>query len=183
LGPEQFGAGSHYTVCFGQKSGLMKLVQAQYYRDPAAMDTYLETNHFLTSINNEIADTRNKTYAHNLATLETLVLVLFERDKTVVPKESAWFGSEVADEEDIGSTLSYGYGDSESRQIQLGANPSPSTTIIPMRQQPLYTEDWIGLRELDKKGAVVLETCEGEHMQLGDCWERLVKKFAGGISV
>jgi palmitoyl-protein thioesterase len=170
-----------HLVFWSEKSGLTKVVQAQYYRDPAAMDTYLESNHFLTSINNEITDTRNKTYAHNLATLETLVLVLFKRDKTVVPKESAWFGSEVADKEDIRSTLSNGYGDSESRQIQLGATPSPSTTIIPMRQQPLYTEDWIGLRELDKKSAVVLETCEGEHMQLGDCWERLVKKFAGGI--
>ena len=182
MGPEQFGTGLYYTVCFGQRSGLTKLVQAQYYRDPVAMDAYLESNHFLTSINNEIADTRNETYAHNLATLETLVLVLFKRDKTVVPKESAWFGSEAADDEEgIRSTLLNGYGDSESGQFQLGAAPWPSTTITPMRQQPLYTEDWIGLRELDKKGAVVLETCEGEHMQLGDCWERLVKKFAGGI--
>jgi palmitoyl-protein thioesterase len=146
------------------------------------MDAYLESNHFLTSINNEIADTRNKTYAHNLATLETLVLVLFNQDKTVVPKESAWFGSEaVGDEDDIRPALGDGYEDFEqSGQIQLGVTQVPSKTIIPMRLQPLYTEDWIGLRELDERGAVVLETCEGEHMQLGDCWERLVRKFAGG---
>jgi palmitoyl-protein thioesterase len=147
------------------------------------METYLESNHFLTSINNELAGTRNKTYAHNLASLETLILVLFKQDKTVVPKESAWFGSEaVEDEGDILCTLGNGYEDSyQSRQIQLGANPSPSSTIIPMRLQPLYTEDWIGLRELDERGAVVLETCEGEHMHLGDCWERLVKTFTGGV--
>jgi hypothetical protein len=51
------------------------------------------SNHFLTSINNEVPTTRNATYAAHLAQLETLVLVLFERDRTVVPKESSWFGS------------------------------------------------------------------------------------------
>lgn len=167
-------------VCFSKKPGLTALVQAQYYRDPATIDTYLESNQFLTSINNEIADTRNKTYACNLATLDTLVLVLFKHDKTVVPKESAWFGSEAIKEEDIETPLETDYEGSVFRQTRLNAN---STTIIPMRQQPLYTEDRIGLRKLDEKGAVVLETCEGEHMQLGDCWERLVKKFVGGAPV
>ena len=33
------------------------------------------------------------TYAQNFATLSKLVLILFSEDKTVVPKESAWFGS------------------------------------------------------------------------------------------
>lgn len=51
-----------------------------------------------------------------------------------------------------------------------------------MRLQPLYTEDWIGLRALDKSGRVVLETCEGEHMQISDgCWRPLVQRFVGGI--
>jgi len=161
------------------------LVQAQYFRDPAEMDTYLKSNHFLASINNEMADTRNNTYVHNLASLETLVLVLFNRDKTVVPKESAWFGSEaIEDENEIQTDLGNDYAHSDqSGQIQLGTMRASSKTIIPMRLQPLYTEDWIGLQQLDKRGAVVLETCDGEHMQLGDCWERLVKRFAGGVPI
>ena len=161
------------------KLKLTGLAQAQYFRDPAEIDTYLESNHFLTSINNEIANTRNKTYGRNLASLETLVLVLFNRDNMVVPKESAWFGSEaVEDENEIQMNLR---NSGQSEQIQLDATHVLSKTIIPMRLQPLYTEDWIGLRQLDERGAVVLETCEGEHMQLGDCWERLIKRFAGGI--
>lgn len=145
-------------------------LQAQYFRDPSQLDTYLEANHFLPSINNEVPGNRNKTYADNLSTLDKLVLVLFSKDKTVVPKESAWFGSEAVDD-DITED------NSNSGQHTL-AN-TPPTTIIPMRLQPLYTEDWIGLKALDQRGDVVLETCDGEHMQLGDCWKGLVKRFVG----
>ena len=129
------------------------------------MDTYLSANHFLADINNEVADTRNTTYAENFASLDNLVLILFSRDKTVVPKESSWFGSE-APLDDMTS----------HSQSPLNTQ---KTVIIPMRLQPLYRHDWIGLRALDKRGAVVLETCDGEHMQLGECWERIVKQFIG----
>lgn len=158
-------------------------MQAQYFRDPSQMDTYLESNLFLPDINNEVQDSRNETYAHNLAGLNNLVLVLFTRDKTVVPKESAWFGSEAADDKDdiSHSALKSGYGDDHLSQITMDSPHSSSKTIIPMRLQPLYQNDWIGLRELDERGAVVLETCEGEHMQMGECWEGLVKRFVGSI--
>ncbi|KAF7977768.1 hypothetical protein HWV62_2874 [Athelia sp. TMB] len=151
------------------------LIQAQYFRDPSQMDTYLEANHFLPSINNEIPGQRNKTYAENLASLDKLVLVLFSKDKTVVPKESAWFGSEAVDD-NIKNHPAEAVGHSEQ---QHALSIAPPTTIIPMRLQPLYTEDWIGLRTLDQRGDVILETCEGEHMQMGDCWEGLVKRFVG----
>ncbi|KAF7428436.1 hypothetical protein PC9H_007660 [Pleurotus ostreatus] len=151
------------------------LVQAQYFRDPSNLETFLEANHFLTSINNEVApiDGRNETYARNLASLEHLVLVLFTKDVTVIPKESAWFGSAAEpDESDDSLTV--------MQEKILGSTTSgEETTIIPMRRQPLYLEDWIGLRTLDEQGRVILETCEGEHMQIGDCWKPLVKKFVG----
>lgn len=87
--------------------------------------------------------------------------MLFSEDQTVVPKESAWFGSYAPKDE--------GSGD--------------EATLIPMRLQDLYTEDRIGLKTLDEKGAVVLKTCEGEHMQITkDCWEPLVKEFVGGTN-
>jgi len=152
------------------------LIQAQYFRDPTQIDTYLEANHFLPSINNEVPGKRNQTYATNFASLNKLVLVLFSKDKTVVPKETAWFGSEAVDDDFDDPTEAIGH----SGQHMLSI--APPTTIIPMRLQPLYTEDWIGLRSLDQRGDVILETCEGEHMQLGDCWERLVKRFVGDAS-
>ncbi|KAI0829895.1 alpha/beta-hydrolase [Trametes gibbosa] len=141
------------------------LVQAQYFRDTDHLDAYLAHNKFLPSINNEVPDAQNSTYAAHLASLDALVLVLFSQDKTVVPKESSWFGS---------------YAPPQVDAHQPGAREEK--TIVPMRLQPLYTQDWIGLRTLDERGRVVLETCEGAHMQLADeCWQPLVQRFVGGI--
>ncbi|KIK68818.1 hypothetical protein GYMLUDRAFT_34807 [Collybiopsis luxurians FD-317 M1] len=137
------------------------LVQAQYFRDPASLDTYLVANPFLPSINNEDPLNRNHTFAKNLASLNAFILILFTQDKTVVPKESSWFGSEVAND------------DIQSAQHVL------SRPILPMHLQPLYIEDWIGLRTLDERGSVIFETCEGEHMQISECWEVLVKQWTG----
>ncbi|KAF9484503.1 palmitoyl-protein thioesterase [Pholiota conissans] len=144
------------------------LVQAQYYRDPARIQTYLTSNLFLSAVNNEVPAFRNSTYSHNFASLQKLVLVLFTEDKTVVPKESSWFGSEESHDDVRALDNQYSF---------VGAS---ERGIVPMRLQPLYTEDWIGLRQLDQRGDVVLETCQGEHMQMGDCWEDLVTKFVGG---
>ena len=151
-------------VVVGQQLTVLK---AQYFRDPRNYGTYLEANRFLTSINNERADSRNAPYVKNFASLNNLVLVLFTKDKTVVPPESSWFGSEAIPEDDAAGG---------PRQERL----SDEVVIIPMRLQRLYLEDWIGLRQLDERGDVVFETCEGEHMDIGDCWKGLVEKFAGG---
>ena len=52
--------------------------------------------------------------------------------------------------------------------------------IVPMRQQPIYQDDRIGLRTLDESGRVHLNTCEGAHMRISDdCWKPLVLKFCG----
>lgn len=142
--------------------------QAQYYRDPSQLETYLESNHFLTSINNEQpAPHKNETYAANLAKLDALVLVLFTQDRTVIPKESSWFGScpptPALEQEEEGVC-----GEQE---------------IVPMRKQPLYVEDWIGLRKLDESGRVVLVSCDAEHMRLSlECWKPLVEKYVGSSS-
>ncbi|KAK2467819.1 hypothetical protein APHAL10511_000114 [Amanita phalloides] len=138
------------------------LVQAQYFRDPGKYETYLSSNHFLTSINNEAEESRNGTYVDRLASLNQLVLVMFTEDKMVVPKESSWFGTESED--------------GTSDQVVL----SETKGTVPMRRQQLYIEDWIGLRRLDERGGVVLEECEGGHMQIGGCWERILRGRVGG---
>lgn len=133
------------------------LVQCQYYRDERRLETYLRQNTFMTSINNEVPELRNQTFKRNFASLKNLVLILFSHEQTVVPKESSWFGS---------------YAPRES-------NEAP--TLIPMRLQQLYIEDWIGLRELDESGRVKLLTCEGEHMELhSECINPILKKYVGG---
>ncbi|RYC53705.1 hypothetical protein CHU98_g12504, partial [Xylaria longipes] len=114
-----------------------RLVPAQYFRDPADLDSYLEYSNFLADINNERA-LKNVTYAQNLASLENLVLYLFEDDTTVIPKETAWFEDVNGDE------------------------------ITPLRARKMYAEDWIGLRALDRRGGLKFKTTPGEHMQLSD---------------
>lgn len=134
--------------------------QAQYYRDADQLPLYLERNPFLPSINNEVDDDVNETYAANLEALNKLVLVMFAKDTMVVPKESSWFGSYAPADDDA---------------------VAPAKTIIPMRLQPLYTENRIGLRTLDERGDLVLATCEGAHMQLSDdCWKPLARVYVGG---
>ena len=69
-----------------------RVVQAQYFRDVAQYDTYLKRSDFLADINNERL-AKNATYKENLLSLDRLVLYMFEKDTTVVPRISSWFSS------------------------------------------------------------------------------------------
>ncbi|KAI1657845.1 alpha/beta-hydrolase [Daldinia decipiens] len=87
---------------------------------------------------NNEREKKNETYAKNIANLENFVLYVFEDDTTVIPKETSWF-------EEVNGT-----------------------EVTPLRARKLYTEDWIGLRALDKKGGLKFKTTPGEHMQISD---------------
>ncbi|RGB26930.1 Alpha/Beta hydrolase protein [Rhizophagus diaphanus] len=112
------------------------IVQAQYYKDPQHLDTYLQQNIFLPDINNEL-DNKNETYKTNLKSLNKLVLIRFTEDITVIPKETAWFS----------------FYNSEG-------------VLLTLHEQPLYNEDWIGLKDLDENGKLEFRDCEGAHMQI-----------------
>ncbi|KIW26008.1 uncharacterized protein PV07_09138 [Cladophialophora immunda] len=114
-----------------------RLVPAQYYRDTKDFDNYLEHSNYLADINNERAR-KNATYAQNLATLERLVMILFDDDKTLIPKESAWFAE---------------FNETEN-------------SVTRLRDRPIYEEDWIGLKKLDEKGGLKFVGLPGEHMEL-----------------
>lgn len=113
------------------------LVPAQYYRPTteSEYEAYLENSNFIADINNE-REEKSAAYKKNLAGLENFVMFMFEEDKTVIPKETAWF-SEVN-----------------------------GTEVTPLRARPIYEQDWIGLRELDRKGGLKFRVAPGEHMQL-----------------
>ncbi|RVX70982.1 hypothetical protein B0A52_06140 [Exophiala mesophila] len=116
-----------------------RLVPAQYYRDLNDFENYLAHSNFLADINNE-RDVKNASYAENLSQLEKFIMVVFNDDRTVIPKESGWFA-------EVNAT---------------------SSTVTPLRERPIYKEDWIGLKKLDEKGALEFVTVQGEHMQLAD---------------
>jgi len=114
------------------------LVQAQYWHDPLAEQEYVDNSLFLANINNQGLK-KNETYKDNLEKLENLVLVKFSEDTVVDPKGSEWFN--------------------------WFANSS-STSMTPLQQTPLYQEDWIGLKTLDKSSKLHLLSVDGDHLQL-----------------
>ncbi|RKP12671.1 Alpha/Beta hydrolase protein, partial [Piptocephalis cylindrospora] len=111
------------------------IIQAQYYKDPHRIEPYLEHNSFLADLNNEHEE-KNATYAKNIATLDAFVMVKFEKDQLVIPKETSWFG--------------YLEGD----------------RLVELRDTQMYKEDWLGLRALDERNALVFKLCPTEHMQI-----------------
>ena len=116
-----------------------RLVPAQYYRDPEDLENYLEFSNFLADINNE-RKVKNDTYKINMQKLGKFTTFMFADDKTVVPKESAFFS-------EVNTT---------------------SEEVTKLQERAIYQEDWIGLRFLDEKKRLEFRIAEGGHMQLSD---------------
>lgn len=50
---------------------------------------------------------------------------------------------------------------------------------MPLSEQPLYKEDWIGLRSLDERGRLVLDEVPGVHMHFSLQWftDNVIQKY------
>ncbi|KAJ3689904.1 hypothetical protein LUZ61_019068 [Rhynchospora tenuis] len=115
------------------------LAPSGYLKIPTQIDEYLKGCRFLPSLNNEKAEERNSTYKERFSSLQNLVLIMFENDKVLIPKETAWFGF---------------YPDGSFNNIL-----SPQETT-------LYQEDWIGLKTLDEAGKVKFVSVKGGHLRI-----------------
>ncbi|PON70206.1 Palmitoyl protein thioesterase [Trema orientale] len=115
------------------------LAPSGYLKIPTDIDGYLKGCHFLPKLNNEIINERNSTYKERFASLENLVLIMFEHDTVVIPKETSWFG-----------------------YFPDGTFDS----VLPPQETKLYTEDWIGLRTLDEAGKVKFVNVTGNHLEI-----------------
>ncbi|KAI8927590.1 Alpha/Beta hydrolase protein [Entophlyctis helioformis] len=113
-----------------------RIVQAQYFKQWDRFDTYLEQSAFLADVNNE-REAKNAEYKTRMRALGQLVLVRFENDTMVVPRDTAWFS----------------YFDTKG-------------TLKTLKEQPTYTQDWIGLRSLDEAGRIEFVTLPGNHVQI-----------------
>ncbi|OJJ95400.1 hypothetical protein ASPACDRAFT_7958, partial [Aspergillus aculeatus ATCC 16872] len=144
--------GAEALLHAGRWSGVVQggFVPGQYFRPQGGMELYLQHSNFLADVNNE-REVKNETYKENLSTLEKFVMLMFEEDTVVHPKESAWFAEVDAD-----------------------------GVVIGLRDRQIYKEDWIGLRELDEKDALVFRTVPGRHMEIGEeVFEEVVREFLG----
>jgi len=119
-------------------------VPAQYYREVNASTglasrAYLEGSAFLADVNNE-RKVKNEVYRQRLSRLERFVMYVFEKDTTVIPKESGWFA-------EVNAT---------------------SGEVTPLQKRKMYEEDWLGLKVLDERGSLVFRNASGAHMRLTD---------------
>nr|XP_033811572.1 palmitoyl-protein thioesterase 1 isoform X2 [Geotrypetes seraphini] len=117
------------------------LVQAQYWHDPLNEELYRNSSIFLADINQERY--LNESYRKNLMALKTFVLVKFLKDSMVDPADSEWFGF---------------------------YRPGQDKEIMPLQESLIYTEDRLGLREMDKAGQLVFLASDGNHLQFSESW-------------
>nr|XP_010919692.1 palmitoyl-protein thioesterase 1 [Elaeis guineensis] len=117
------------------------LAPSGYLKIPTDIPAYLEGCRFLPKLNNEIPSERNSTYKERFSSLQTLVLIMFEQDSVLIPRETSWFGY---------------YPDGNF------------TPVLSPQQTTLYIEDWIGLRALDEAGRVKFISVQGGHLRISD---------------
>ncbi|XP_039780459.1 palmitoyl-protein thioesterase 1-like [Panicum virgatum] len=129
------------------------LAPSGYLKIPTDMADYLKSCRFLPRLNNEIPDKRNATYKKRFSSLENLVLIMFQDDAVLIPRETAWFGY---------------YPD--------GA----FDPVLPPQKTKLYEEDWIGLKTLDEAGRVKFVSVAGGHLGIskGDMKKYIVPYLA-----
>ncbi|KAK2708960.1 palmitoyl-protein thioesterase 1-like [Artemia franciscana] len=114
------------------------LAPAGYWHDPLDEPTYKKKSKFLADINNEVFI--NQKYRTNILRLQKLVLVKFNNDTTVQPKDSSWFGFY-----------------------------KPGTLNIQrLNESSLWFEDRIGLRQMGNR--LLLLAKNGDHLQFTEEW-------------
>ncbi|XP_070555652.1 palmitoyl-protein thioesterase 1-like [Ptychodera flava] len=112
------------------------LCQAEYWHDPLNEELYRNKSIFLADINQE--KVVNPTYKANLQKLNKFVMVQFSEDTMVQPKISEWFGF---------------------------YKPGQAKVTYTLQESPLYIQDKLGLKQMDKEGKLVFLTAVGDHLQ------------------
>jgi len=126
------------------------VVQAQYWHDPMNEARYRSSNIFLADINQE--NEVNEEYKANLQKLNAFVMVKFNNDSMVVPRESQWFGF---------------------------YRPMSTRRINSLQQSALYKQDKLGLAAMDKAGKLHFLDLDSDHLQFSNEWfiETIIKDF------
>jgi palmitoyl-protein thioesterase len=116
--------------------------QAGYWHDADNEAEYVRRNHWLPPLNGAPFDPAQRA---RLSALRRFVMVRFENDTMVQPRESSHFG-----------------------WYKNGSD----TVSVPLQQTPLYTDpaDVLGLRAMDAAGKLVFIDTPGEHLQFTRAW-------------
>jgi len=122
---------------FGQNN----VAPAGYFRDMRNYDTYLKDSVFLPALNNEKKEDfhqdHNDLRTARFSALNGAMLVKFDQDSVIYPKETAWFQSLDTD----------------------------GKTVLPLNATKFYQEDYIGVKALNEAGKIQFVTVKGDHLQ------------------
>jgi palmitoyl-protein thioesterase len=117
------------------------LVQAEYWQDPLNEVEYAEKCVFLPDINQ--VNKMNPDYKTRLSAIEKLVLVKFELDTMVQPKESEWFGF---------------YRSGQDKDVYS------------LYDSDIWTQDLLGLQHLNSTGGLHFLSAPFDHLQFTEQW-------------
>lgn len=113
------------------------IAPAGYFRDPAQLEKYAEDSVFLPYINNETGSDDDKALVkENFTSLNNILLVMFDSDTMIHPKETAWF-----------------------QQMDTENN------VMALEDTDFYNNDFIGLKQMMDSDKVQFEKIEGDHLQ------------------
>ncbi|KAF2904692.1 hypothetical protein ILUMI_01474 [Ignelater luminosus] len=115
--------------------------QATFWHDSLNEETYKHKNTYIAEINNERVI--NKTYITKLQSLENFVMIKYEKETMVIPKDSSWF--------------------------EFYA-PGQSTKILPLRESDLYISDRLGLKQMDQDGKLHFILAPWVHWEFDWTW-------------
>jgi len=126
------------------------LVQAQYWHDPLQEAEYIKKSMFIAEIN-QLQGVKPE-YKTNLMKLNAFVMVRFNNDTMVIPRDSEWFGYYA---------------------------PGQDKTMQTLQQSSIYVNDTLGLKEMDTAGKLVFLEVDGDHLQFTAEWfkQNIVDKY------
>lgn len=120
---------------------------AGYFNLYSNQEAYLKGSTFLAELNNEKITEKSETSKTRLESIDKMVLIKFEKDTILVPKETAWFQF---------------YNENKE--------------LLNFRETKIYKEDLIGLKALDDNNKIVFESIDGDHLEFteADLLEKVV---------
>jgi len=94
----------------------------------------------------------NQDYIVRLQKLNKFVMIKFENDTIVEPKETSWFGF---------------------------YKPGSDKELLTLEESEIFTKDRLGLKKMKEDGKLVFLATPGNHMQITKAWfvENVVEKY------
>jgi palmitoyl-protein thioesterase len=113
---------------------------AGYFRDIANFASYQRNSVFLPALNNEEVESGDmaKLRKERFSNLNAVMLIKFDKDTMIYPKETAWF-----------------------QQL----DDSNTGTVLPLNSTDFYNMDKIGLKTLTEAGKVDYHSLPGDHLR------------------